>query len=82
MHIECRWRSLVEPEFPLSLLVQVELRACLRSEGPALSSPVREEGEPGHLDLQRPEGPAQVVAHLRRSGTNHDTYPALTDGDY
>ncbi len=42
---------------------------CFRSEGPAVSSPFREGGEPQPLDsTQRPEGPAQIVAHLRRLG--------------
>src|ERR1700730_16708332 len=52
----------------------------LRSEGPAVSSPVREGGEP--LDsTQRPEGPAQIVAHLFRARVNKShLYPAPTDG--
>ena len=29
---------------------------------------------------QRPEGPAQTVAHLRRSENYQHLYPALTDG--
>ena len=39
-----------------------------RSEGPSINSPVREGGEPLLSIHLRPEGPAQLVAHLRRSG--------------
>ena len=52
----------------------------LRSEGPAVNSPVRQGGDSILSIAQRPEGPAQIVAHIRRSGTDRRIYPALTDG--
>lgn len=41
--------------------------------------PAREGGEPILLIARRPEGPAQIVSHLRRSGNQFRiSLPALT----
>ncbi len=43
-----------------------------RSEGPAFNSPTRQGGDPVVLNPGRPEGPAQLVAHLRRFPLSFD----------
>ena len=59
----------------------VSILACVRSEGPAVSSPVREGGEPDPLDS--PEARRAGTNRCRTFGaqvTNRHIYPALTDG--
>src|SRR6266508_6003563 len=61
--VKQKFRAMRDIEFLLARGVD----QCFRSEGTASSSPVHQGGESILFLAQRPEGPAQIVAHLRRS---------------
>jgi hypothetical protein len=61
--VKQKFRAMREMEF----LSARGVDHCFRSKGPVVSSPVRQGGDSILSIAQRPEGPAQNVAHLRRS---------------
>ena len=54
--------------------------SVVRSEGPAVNSPVRQGGELYPFDPLGLKGRHKFMPHLLRSGNNSRIEPALTDG--
>jgi hypothetical protein len=60
--------------------MQFQMEACSRSEGPAVSSPVRKGGVDSTVSCLSAEGAPRFVPALRASGYQEAVIPALTDG--